>query len=104
MEVLRMLIRTAKDDIKDASMLVNYAEKAKLMGRDDVAAMMVARANRRINDDFPSIHKVIQSEIVKAKAQKGDSPESAQGMFWDIMHGEYMEWVSDIKAKIANMR
>ena len=67
MKLLKMLLQTTRDDLKDAEMLVGYAEKAKAMGRDDIAAMFLSRASRRINEDYPNGKRVFDDLMEKLR-------------------------------------
>lgn len=104
MKLLKMLLQTTRDDLKDAEMLVGYAEKAKAMGRDDIAAMFLSRASRRINEDYPNGKRVFDDLMEKLRKEKGDAPDSAQGKCWEMLQEETDARVENVKNRIREIR
>lgn len=79
-------------------------EKAKAMGRDDIAAMFLSRASRRINEDYPNGKRVFDDLMEKLRKEKGDAPDSAQGKCWEMLQEETDARVENVKNRIREIR
>lgn len=107
-EKVRMLITIAKDDIKDAQMMLEYAEKAKHAGDTELCNYFAGLSKRRITTDLDEAHKKVTAEMGHyTKARFADeevaSKDDYGAMCWHIIYEEYQEWVDKIKRRLEQL-
>lgn len=97
-----MAMKMEQDDIKDAEMLVGYAERAAMWGDDEAARIFRARAEHRIGPDYEDSRKLVKYEIDRmTKEDKLEASGSVPEICWRTMREIQNAQVGDIKARIA---
>lgn len=106
-KVLHMLMTMCEDDIKDADMLLEYAEKCELIGDKEMAKIFANRAKRRIYSDFDESHNAIlkcKDSLRKLITEEdGDAEKhiNSDAKCWNIVHEKYLSWVNRIRMGIS---
>lgn len=106
-KVLQMLLTMCEDDIKDADMLLDYAQKCDLIGDKEAAKIFANRAKRRIYTDFDESHNAIlkcKDSLRKLIAEEDGEAEKhipVDAKCWNIVYEKYMSWVNRIRLGIS---
>jgi hypothetical protein len=108
-KILEMLMDMGEDDIKDADMLLEYAQKCEIIGDKDTAKLFANRAKRRIYTDFDESHNAIskcmtmlKDELTKNSSEEQEERITAENKCWNIVHEKYMTWVNKIRMGISS--
>lgn len=107
-KVLQMLLTMGEDDVKDADMLLEYAQKCEIIGDKESAKIFANRAKRRIYTDFDESHNAIlkcKESLKQLIAQEDGEAEkhvNVDAKCWSIVHEKYMSWVNRIRMGISN--
>ena len=83
-KVIKTLIKIQNDDLKDAEMLADYAEKMRHHGNMAFAQKLSMRAKMRASH-FAEDEKEIRETMDRIKGEAEDAPESIQAHMLDMM-------------------
>lgn len=106
-KVLEMLMTMGEDDIKDADMLLEYAQKCELIGDKEIAKIFANRAKRRIYTDFDESHNAILKckeslkKLIEEEDRRAGRETNVDAKCWNIVHEKYMSWVQKIRMGIS---
>lgn len=95
-KIAEMLLKVEMDDLNDADMLADYAEKIKECGDMSLAQAMMARAKQRLSHMEECSRSV---ETVLAR----DGGNDMHSMKSEIYEGYIDAWKHKVKAKIEAM-
>lgn len=98
---LKHKMQMEKDDLKDCSMLMDYAEEAKAHGDTECATFFFSRAKKRW-EDYRISSDEVSKEIEKMKGSAKDVPDSIQGMLYNMLIEEQKERVLATRHRIEN--
>ena len=96
---LKQKMQMEKDDLKDCSMLMDYAEEAKANGSTDCASLFYNRAKKRW-EDYKISSEEVSKEIEKMKGSAKDVPDSIQGMLYNMLVEDQKERVKAARHRI----
>ena len=96
-KIAGMLLKVQMDDLKDADMLIDYAEIAAREGDSNVASAMYSRAKARLNQ-MNECKRTIDSVMARAEqeAAMNGSTFSADAVYSEL----YKDWIDGWETKI----
>ena len=100
-KMYKYLYKKMYDDLKDAEMLIEYAEKMKEEGREDVAKYFAENAVFRLTKSFKEAHALFAAN---ATQEKGFTEESVTHCLWDVQHEQMMDWYDKIAKKVEKFK
>lgn len=98
---LKHKMQMEKDDLKDCSMLMDYADEAQSNGDVECVSFFYNRAKRRWEDYKNSSDEVVR-EIDRLRGTASDAPDSIQGMLYNMLMEEQKERANSLKHRIEN--
>ena len=94
-----LLLKLQMDDLKDADMLVDYAEKISAAGDTSLATSIYARAKNRLNQ-MNECKRTIESVLMRAEQEASMNGESFPS---GAVYAElYNDWIASWEEKIRN--
>ncbi|MDE5899010.1 MAG: hypothetical protein K2H09_07100 [Treponemataceae bacterium] len=99
MEMLRYKMCMEKDDLKDTSMLMDYADEAKEKKDEAGAAYFYKRAKQRW-EDYLNSHEEVRRSMEKLRGTDRDAPDSIQAEMLGMLLGERQEHAERLKRRI----
>lgn len=100
-KMYKYLYKKMHDDLKDAEMLIEYAEKMKEEGREDVAKYFAENALFRLSKSFKEAHALFMTH---AQQEKGFDEETVTNCLWHEQHEQMQEWHDKIAKKIEKFK
>lgn len=100
-KMYKYLYKKMYDDLKDAEMLIEYAEKMKEEGHEDVAKYFAENAIFRLTKSFKEAHALFTAH---ATQEKGFTEESVTHCLWDAQHEQMLDWHDKIAKKIEKFK
>ena len=98
-KIAGMLLKVQMDDLKDADMLIDYAEIASREGDSNVASAMYTRAKNRLAQ-MNECKRTIESVMARAEqeaAMNGTSVATA-----DVYSELYNDWINSWEESLRN--
>lgn len=100
MKLLKHLYKVAYDDVKDAEMLLEYAEDAKENGHMDIAKYFASdalnRASKQYDEIITTFHKLVEAEKV-------DMNKDCLGCLVCHMLEELDEWRDSVVKRLEKL-
>lgn len=98
-KIAGMLLKVQMDDLKDADMLMDYAEAAKREGDTTIANAMYTRAKSRLSQ-ANECKRTIDSVMMRAEQEAVSNGESFNK---DSIYSElYNEWINGWEEKLQS--
>lgn len=98
-KIAGMLLKVQMDDLKDADMLIDYAEIASREGDSNVANAMYARAKNRLTQ-MNECKRTIESVMARAEQEAAMNGVSFSA---DAVYSElYKDWIDGWENKIKD--
>ena len=98
-KIASMLLKVQMDDLKDADMLVDYAEAATREGDTAIATAMYARAKNRLAQ-MNECKRTIESVMARAESEAAMNGTSFSA---DAVYSElYKDWIDGWENKIKD--
>ena len=96
-KLLKMLIKMQSDDIKDAEMLAEYAEKAKSSGHTALAQRFASRAKMRASQ-YEEDESELREYLKKTKGE--NAPNSVQSQCLELMLESQQEKYQQVMTRV----
>lgn len=98
-KIAGMLLKVQMDDLKDADMLVDYAEKIAAEGETSIASAMYARAKSRLAQ-MAECKRAIESVMTRAEQEASMNGTSVATA--DIYSELYKDWINSWEESLRN--
>ena len=100
-KIAGMLLKVQMDDLKDADMLVDYAEAAEREGDAAIASAMYARAKTRLSQ-MDECKRTIGSVMMRAEQEAAvtGEPISTSGIYADLYNDWIYSWEEKLRSRI----
>ena len=100
-KIASMLLKVQMDDLKDADMLVDYAEAAEREGDTAIATAMYARAKNRLAQ-MNECKRTIESVMLRAEQEAAATGEtvSTAGIYADLYNDWINSWEEKLRARM----
>lgn len=98
-KIAGMLLKVQMDDLKDADMLIGYAEEAEREGDASIASAMYSRAKTRLNQ-MNECKRTIESVMMRAQQEAAVTGETVST---DSIYSElYNDWINSWEEKLRS--
>lgn len=96
-KIAEILLKVQMDDLKDADMLVGYAEKVAAEGDTSIASALYARAKNRLSQ-MNECKRTIESVMMRAEqeASMNGTSVSTDGIYSEL----YKDWINSWEEKV----
>lgn len=100
-KIAGMLLKVQMDDLKDADMLIDYAEEAKREGDASIASAMYARAKQRLSQ-MNECKRTIDSVMMRAEQEAASMGETfnKDGIYSELYNNWINSWEEKLMAKM----
>ena len=100
-KIAGMLLKVQMDDLKDADMLIGYAEAAKAEGDTAIANAMYTRAKNRLAQ-MNECKRTIDSGVMRAEQEAVSNGESfnKDGIYSELYNDWINSWEEKLHAKM----
>lgn len=103
-DIIHNALYVMDDDLKDGSMLIEYAKKSKTLGMDACMKSYAMKAKRRIHEDYDESKNLLMNAITKLKSSGvADAPDSIQGHLWTASMLRYDSWRERLKSELKEL-
>lgn len=100
-KIAEMLFKVEMDDLKDADMLIGYAEKIAAEGDSSIASALYQRAKSRLAQ-MSECKRHIETVMMRAEqeAAANGTPISTDGIYSELYNDWINSWEEKIRAKM----
>lgn len=100
-KIAGMLLKVQMDDLKDADMLIDYAEEAKREGDASIASAMYTRAKQRLSQ-MNECKRTIDSVMMRAEQEASSMGETfnKDGIYSELYNNWINSWEERLMAKM----
>lgn len=98
-KIAGMLLKLQMDDLKDADMLIEYAEEIAKEGDASIASTLYSRAKTRLNQ-MNECKRTIESVMMRAEQEAAATGEavSTSGIYSEL----YNDWINSWEEKLRS--